>query len=108
MKELCIIRHGLAGNGMIDERRDEKRPLTAQGKAKIKVSRAASRGWASASTSSYCLSAAPGSFITLKKGGVLMLEVHGRLKPGDCTLSWLMKPSQLVELSEGAAARGAS
>ena len=35
----------------------------------------------------------------LMKGGVLMLEVHGRLKPGECTLSWLMKPSQLVELS---------
>ena len=54
MKELCIIRHGLAGNGMIDERRDEKRPLTAQGKAKM------------------------------------------------------MKPSQLVEVSEGTAARGTS
>ena len=29
----------------------------------------------------------------------MMLEVHGRLKPGECTLSWLMKPSQLVKLS---------
>jgi phosphohistidine phosphatase len=175
MKELCIIRHGLAGNGMEDERRDEKRPLTAQGKVKMKgvagglkrlgvsfdviltspltgatetaeivdeycgngreplrtdllkpgasfdkliarlntldrVDRVALVGHESSLSefASYCLSAALGSFISLKKGGVLMLEVHGRLKPGECTLSWLMKPSQLVELSEGTATRGAS
>ena len=166
MKELCIIRHGLAGTGMEDERRDEKRPLTAQGKAKIKdvagglqrlgvcfdviltsplaratetadivdeycgngraplrtdllkpgasfdklivrlnmlepVDRVALVGHESSLSefASYCLSAALGSFISLKKGGVLMLEVHGRLKPGECTLAWLMKPSQLVKLS---------
>ena len=165
MKELCIIRHGLAGKGVEDERRDEKRRLTVQGKAKMKgiacglkrlgvsfaviltsplaratetaeivgeycgngrepvrtdllkpgasfdkliarlntldrVDRVALIGHESSLSefASYCLSATMGSFITLKKGGALMLEVHGKLKPGECTLSWLMKPSQFVEL----------
>ncbi len=48
---------------------------------------------------SYCLSKSKSSYIKLKKGGVLMLEVEGTLKPGQCRLAWLMEPWQLVELA---------
>lgn len=48
---------------------------------------------------SYCLSKGKNSFIRLKKGGVLALEMDGELKPGQCKLAWLMEPWQLLEIS---------
>lgn len=46
---------------------------------------------------SYCLTNNKHALISLKKGGVLKLEMDGVIKPGKCTLSWLMEPSQLVK-----------
>ena len=48
---------------------------------------------------SYCLAKGKNSFIKLKKGGVLALEVDGAVKPGQCKLAWLMEPWQLEELA---------
>jgi len=48
---------------------------------------------------SYCLAKGKNSFIRLKKGGVLALELDGALKPGQCKLAWLMEPWQLEELA---------
>jgi phosphohistidine phosphatase len=48
---------------------------------------------------SYCLSKSKSSYIKLKKGGILMLEMEGALKPGQCRLAWLMEPWQIIELS---------
>ncbi len=45
---------------------------------------------------SHCLSNSKSSFINLKKGGVLMLEVDEVIKPGRCLLSWLMEPKQII------------
>lgn len=47
---------------------------------------------------SYCLSKSKHSFINIKKGGALILEADGPIKPGHCKLSWLMEPRQLVLL----------
>ncbi|HTY92142.1 MAG TPA: phosphohistidine phosphatase SixA [Methanocella sp.] len=48
---------------------------------------------------SYCLAKSKNSFIKLKKGGILALEMEGALKPGQCKLAWLMEPWQLEELA---------
>jgi len=48
---------------------------------------------------SYCLSKSKNSFIRLKKGGILALEVDNMLKPGQSRLAWLMEPWQLEELA---------
>lgn len=44
----------------------------------------------------YCLSNSKNPFINLKKGGALMLETDKAIKPGQCTLSWLMEPKQMI------------
>ncbi len=44
---------------------------------------------------SYCLTNNKHSLMSLKKGGVLKLEMEKVIKPGKCMLSWLMEPSQL-------------
>lgn len=44
---------------------------------------------------SYCLSKNKSSFMKLKKGGVLMLEIEDVIQPGGCILSWLIQPSQI-------------
>lgn len=44
---------------------------------------------------SYCLSKNQDILINLKKGGILMLEIDQKIKPGQCILSWLMKPKQI-------------
>lgn len=46
---------------------------------------------------SYSLAGKESSFIRLKKGGVAALEIHGSIKPGQCILSWLMEPGQLIK-----------
>jgi len=46
---------------------------------------------------SYCLSNHENSFICLKKGGALMLEIEKALKPGNCTLAWLMEPKHIIQ-----------
>ncbi len=46
---------------------------------------------------SYCLSKNKSSLMNLKKGGVLMLEVDGLIRPGRCMLSWLMEPKQIIQ-----------
>jgi phosphohistidine phosphatase len=46
---------------------------------------------------SYCLSNNEDSFLALKKGGALMLEIETTLKPGNCRLSWLMEPKHLIQ-----------
>lgn len=48
---------------------------------------------------SFCLAKSKNSFITLKKGGVIRLDVEGTLKPGQCKLSWLMAPGQMIDLA---------
>lgn len=48
---------------------------------------------------SYCLSKSKWSFIDFKKGGVMMLESDGAIRPGKCKLAWLMGPAQLIEIS---------
>lgn len=45
---------------------------------------------------SFCLSKSDHSFITLKKGGVVMLEIDEIVKPGKCKLSWLSQPDHIV------------
>lgn len=45
---------------------------------------------------SYCLTKNKQSLMTLKKGGVLKLDVQSVLKPGKCTLSWLVEPDQMT------------
>ena len=51
------------------------------------------------SFASYCLTKNKSSFLNLKKGGVLMLQIEGVIKPGQCLLSWLMEPSTLSRLN---------
>lgn len=46
----------------------------------------------------YCLAGKKPSFIRLKKGGVAALEIDGTVKPGHCSLVWLMEPGQLIRL----------
>lgn len=46
---------------------------------------------------SYCLSKNKSSFMNLKKGGVLMLEIDKVIKPGRCTLAWLMEPKHIIQ-----------
>ncbi len=165
MKELFIIRHGLAGKRLEAEDLDVSRPLTKKGKEKMKD---VSKGLNALGVSfdrvltsplprasetaeilvkccvdpknveatdllkpgakyddlvsylnkldgvnsvalighepflsefgSYCLSKSKTSFINLKKGSVMLLEMDGPLKPGKCKLSWLLQPSQLIGL----------
>lgn len=45
---------------------------------------------------SYCLTNNKHSLMSLKKGGILKLEMDGVIKPGKCMLSWLMEPRQLI------------
>lgn len=45
----------------------------------------------------YCLSNSKSPFISLKKGGALMLEVDKVIKPGHCKLSWLMEPKHMIK-----------
>jgi|SRR5208337_2601567 len=165
MKELYIIRHGLAGTRMDDAGNDESRPLTDKGKAKMKdiakglkalgisfdkvLTSPLARAEQTADIlkkycvdvenievtdllkpgapgedlikylnkldadcvaivghepdlsefASYCLAKGKTSFIILKKGGVLKLEMDGPVKPGKCELCWLMEPYQLIGLS---------
>jgi phosphohistidine phosphatase len=165
MKELYIIRHGLAGIRMEDAAHDESRPLTAKGKDKMKdiakglkelgvsfdkvLTSPLARAEQTADVlkkycvdgghievtdllkpgtskddlirylnkldadsvaivghepdlgefASYCLSKSQSSFIILKKGGVMKLEMDGPVKPGKCGLCWLMEPYQLIGLS---------
>lgn len=49
------------------------------------------------SFASYCLSKNKNSLMNLKKGGVLMLEIDEVIKPGQCILSWLMEPKQIIK-----------
>ncbi|MBA2728071.1 MAG: phosphohistidine phosphatase SixA [Parachlamydiaceae bacterium] len=46
---------------------------------------------------SYCLSNNDNSFLCLKKGGALMLEIDRTIKPGNCLLTWLMEPKQIIQ-----------
>lgn len=55
---------------------------------------------------SYCLTNSKSSLMNLKKGGILMLEIDGLIKPGQCLLSWLMEPGQLVRLSKTKVSNG--
>ena len=43
---------------------------------------------------SFCLSKSKNSYVNLKKGGILMLEVDKVITPGGCRLSWLMEPKK--------------
>lgn len=45
---------------------------------------------------SYCLTNNRHSLMSLKKGGVLKLEMDGLLVPGKCMLSWLVEPRHLT------------
>ena len=45
---------------------------------------------------SFCLSKSNHSFIKIKKGGVLMLEIDKVLKPERCKLCWLMEPRHII------------
>jgi phosphohistidine phosphatase len=47
----------------------------------------------------YCLSKSKWSYFDFKKGGVMMLESDGPVKPGKCKLAWLVEPFQLVMLA---------
>lgn len=47
---------------------------------------------------SYCMSKSKTSFIVLKKGGIIAMDVDGMLKPGTCKLEWLMGPAQLEKI----------
>ena len=49
------------------------------------------------SFASYCLSKSKNSFINLKKGGVLMLEIDQIIKPGKSTLSWSIEPKHILQ-----------
>lgn len=164
MRELYLIRHGLAGKSLEDESKDEKRRLNKRGKEKMKdiakglkdlkvffdivLSSPLLRSKESAeivneycgdtkkvtvtdllcpdssynnlikflnqhkgsnkvaivghepflsSFASYCLSKNRDSIMILKKGGVLKLEIDETIKPGQCTLSWLMEPKHLIK-----------
>ena len=46
---------------------------------------------------SYCLTKNKNPLLNLKKGGALKLEIDGVIKPGECMLSWLMEPKQIVK-----------
>lgn len=46
---------------------------------------------------SYCLTKSKSSILNLKKGGVLKLEINKVVKPGQCTLSWLIEPEQIIQ-----------
>lgn len=46
---------------------------------------------------SYCLAQSENSFINLKKGGILVLENDAMIKPGECVLTWLMEPGQIIQ-----------
>ncbi len=48
---------------------------------------------------SYCLAKSKNSFINLKKGGAILIATEGTLKPGQCKLSWLMEPGQMLDLA---------
>lgn len=164
MLELYIIRHGLAGQSLEDEKVDAKRSLKKKGKEQMKdiakglneqeicfdmiLTSPLSRAKESAEIvntycgnskkvtvtdllkpgasynklikflnehkkpkkvalvghepflsgfASYCLSKSKTSFIKLKKGGVLMLEIDKVIKPGHCMLSWSMNnPRSLI------------
>lgn len=45
---------------------------------------------------SYCVSGSKSSFIDLKKGGIIKLEVDEVIKPGKCILSLLMDPKHII------------
>lgn len=47
---------------------------------------------------SYCLSKNNNSFINLKKGAVIKLEINEVIKPGECNLLWLMEPKHLISI----------
>lgn len=47
------------------------------------------------SFASLCLTNSLQPFLNLKKGGVLMLETDGQIKPEKCKLHWLMEPLHL-------------
>ena len=49
------------------------------------------------SFASYCLTKDKDSFINLKKGGILMLEIDEVIRPGRCVMSWLMEPNQIIK-----------
>lgn len=46
---------------------------------------------------SYCLTKNTNPLITLKKGGVIKLDIDKVIKPGHCTLSLLMAPKIILE-----------
>lgn len=48
------------------------------------------------SFASYCISGKKSSFINLKKGAVLLLEIDQIIKPGNSKLMWLLEPRQLI------------
>lgn len=161
MLELYIIRHGLAGSPLEDEKMDEERPLEKKGKAKMKkigkslkkmnisfdqvltspllraketaeiinkycgikdviitdllkpgssylklikflnelkdLQKVAIVGHEPflSSFASYCLTKSESSYINLKKGGVLVLEINKVIKPNQCKLSLLIQPKYL-------------
>ena len=45
---------------------------------------------------SFCLAHSKNSFIHLKKGGVIKIEVDHVLKPENCTLAWLLEPKHII------------
>ena len=44
---------------------------------------------------SYCLAKSKSSFIDLKKGGVIALDVDGMVKPGACRMCWMLDPAEI-------------
>ncbi len=45
---------------------------------------------------SYCITHSKDSFIDLKKGGIILLEIEESIKPGKSKLMWLIEPRQLI------------
>lgn len=46
---------------------------------------------------SYCLTKNKSSFLNIKKGGILMLEINEVITPGSCLLSWLLEPNHIIQ-----------
>jgi phosphohistidine phosphatase len=167
MKEVYLIRHGLAGTSLVDKTLDEARSLSAKGKERMKAianflknsniffneifTSPLARALETAEIvrkrcspkieiivtdllapngsylelikflnfhkkanniaivghepflsgfASFCLTKRETSIMNFKKGGVMMLETEGVIKPGTCQLSWLLKPKLIIDSHE--------